>query len=1163
MVDTATTAWVNAVVAAGGTVSAGRQTLVDNLIVGLKADGIWSKLDRLWPFAAENTQSARTDLVTATTGSHAGSPTFAVDVGYTVTPGNHVDLNYNLGSGGQYTRNQAHMAAWNLVNAAVASTVLTDSPGSGIAFFPKYVDNNAYIRVNDPGGGNVPIGDPRGWLIGNRTTLGNVDVYQNAGVLLGSVGSPAAAVTGTPVLLYDGKAAAASFGGTLTATEAANYYNRLNTYMAGIGLLTQNWVDAVVAAGGSVSSGRRTIVDTLIKGLATDGIWTKLDRLWLFAAENSQSALIDLVGLTPVTPVNSPTFTPDVGYEGSTTPSYLETGYNFLSNGVNYGVNSAHISVWSAGSAAASNYTLGTSINGGLYVGVFPRLDVDNNTYIRVNDNPASGSIASSTDARGFFLGNRSSSTGREAYLNGASLGTYGSVTALSSLLNETIRFYLGKHAAASCGGSLTATEAANFYTRLNTYLTALAAPPVTLTASAGAYTITGTSVALRRGQVAAGGSYTITGTSASFKIGLTAAAGSYTITGAPAGLTVPNKLAAAAGSYTITGASAALRRGHVAASGSYTITGAAATFAIRQTAAAGAYTITGTAAVLLPSLSGTAAFSDKKDLVSAAGNVSWNYDPATDAWIAAVVAATGIGAGTVSNTRAGIVDILIRGLKTDGLFAKLDRLWIFAAENRKSALVDMIATQLATEVPTSINFTVDFGYLGLNGHLNTNYTPSTAGGNYTANSASFGFWSLTPDAYDRPVVASLASPAANLYPRNNLGNLNYNIQGSFAENVVNSDAAGFWVVNRDSSTLTKVYRNGSVFYGTGSATAGANPNQQFAVLGDTSGSNNWPGWSAACYFGSKLTATEQANLYTRLNDYMGMVGLVTPTPNNGTAAVSDQKDVVAAVGTVDWLGTGALLEGADTVAATGTVAVATVDGVAALLEAADTVAITGTAVTEGTAALQDIADTVSATGTVAFVPVTGTAALLESVDTVAASVTVFIVVTGTAALQETADTAAAVGNIINNGIGALLEGADTVAAVGTVTAAGVAVGAGTLIEGRDTVSATGAVTGEVIGVPPGGGAGAGAGGGRGAHPLYRRILLRRKRRKQRELEEASPPTLPIERELVPFVPQPSLLQGLVMPPDPVQQLLQNAIVLAVEAEQDDEDAIAVLLEVL
>jgi hypothetical protein len=58
---------------------------------------------------------------------------------------------------------------------------------------------------------------------------------------------------------------------------------------------TIDWIAAVVTAGGTVSTPRGIVVNTFILGLMTDGIWSKLDRLWLLAAENSQSALFYIV----------------------------------------------------------------------------------------------------------------------------------------------------------------------------------------------------------------------------------------------------------------------------------------------------------------------------------------------------------------------------------------------------------------------------------------------------------------------------------------------------------------------------------------------------------------------------------------------------------------------------------------------------------------------------------------------------------------------------------------------------------------------------------------------------------------------------------------------------------------------------------------------------
>ena len=105
------------------------------------------------------------------------------------------------------------------------------------------------------------------------------------------------------------------------------------------------------------------------------------------------------------------------------------------------------------------------------------------------------------------------------------------------------------------------------------------------LSASPGAFTITGSPVTMRRTLI------------------LPAAAGSFAITGSAALLKAARYLSAAAGSYTITGSDATLRKGVLfsASPGAFTITGSAVTFrrALRLVAEAGAFVLTGMAAVL------------------------------------------------------------------------------------------------------------------------------------------------------------------------------------------------------------------------------------------------------------------------------------------------------------------------------------------------------------------------------------------------------------------------------------------------------------------------------------------------------------------------------------------------------------------------------------
>ena len=417
---------------------------------------------------------------------------------------------------------------------------------------------------------------------------------------------------------------------------------------------TTAWVNAVVAAGGTVSGGRQTAVDNLIVGLKADGLFggSKLGGLWLHRAENTQSALIDLVALAVATPVNSPVFTVDAGYAFNGSNSYLDLG----SPPANFTKDSAHVAAWTTvapvwaiighydGQGAEIDY-----YSGQWHIGLGP------------NDNTPADTGA--TNAIGFALLTRTASNARAFYFNGTSVYSdavtstalcvvpifVGGIAYLGGLIHPST----GTVTVSSVGGGLNATDNTNLKARLDTYFAAISGGAVTtLPAAAGSYTITGTAAAFLRKQVAAAGAYNITGTAATLVRTQTAAAGSYTLTGTAA--TFVRKQTAAAGAYNITGTAATFVANRVlpAAAGAYTITGTAANFVATANfvlpAAAGAYTITGAAAAFI--VGGNAVLATDPGAYTITGT------PAT--FIAGVTTtiAAGAGAYTITGSPATLV---------------------------------------------------------------------------------------------------------------------------------------------------------------------------------------------------------------------------------------------------------------------------------------------------------------------------------------------------------------------------------------------------------------------------------------------------------------------------------------------------------------------------
>lgn len=241
-----TTAWVAAVVGDGGTVSGTRQTLVDNLIAGLKADGVFSKLDRLWLFWAENSQSALRDLVAAAAATPVNSPGFTVDQGYTGGSTKYISTNFNptTAPSPKYTRNSASVFTWELTSAAIDGPSIAFLGASfAMRLFPRWLDDKWYSSINDTGStSEFSVTDASGMRTLSRTISTEFDAYKNGSFFVNSgTLNSSAVVNDTFIFLnenggsnYTGTLAFGGFGQGLTAQNVADLYTRLGTFKAGV-----------------------------------------------------------------------------------------------------------------------------------------------------------------------------------------------------------------------------------------------------------------------------------------------------------------------------------------------------------------------------------------------------------------------------------------------------------------------------------------------------------------------------------------------------------------------------------------------------------------------------------------------------------------------------------------------------------------------------------------------------------------------------------------------------------------------------------------------------------------------------------------------------------------------------------------------------------------
>jgi hypothetical protein len=249
----------------------------------------------------------------------------------------------------------------------------------------------------------------------------------------------------------------------------------------GIDAAAREWAIAVTAAGGTVSSAQMRRVSMLIRSLKSAGVWSSLDRLWLFASENTTQALIDLKARATATAVNSPTFTASRGYLGNGSNAYIDSGFNASTAGGNYVRDDASFGVW-----VETGHTNTGQAQG--YIGN----DETNFSHILQDDTAAVGSVnANSADASftfstrlGLWHAQRTASNAQALFQNGASVAA--SSNASVALVNRNVfilasnnggvayRPVAARIASAHIGKSLTAGQNAAIYSAERAYMTAV-----------------------------------------------------------------------------------------------------------------------------------------------------------------------------------------------------------------------------------------------------------------------------------------------------------------------------------------------------------------------------------------------------------------------------------------------------------------------------------------------------------------------------------------------------------------------------------------------------------------------------------------------------------------------------------------------------------------
>jgi hypothetical protein len=242
--DTDAQAYFDAIVTNGGSDPGGtRKGLINDLVLGLKSDSIWSKITALYLLAAHDNVAARVNIKTpATVATANGGLTFTADQGYA---GNATDAYVDTSlTATTITRTDATMfALCNSVSTTSLSPIMGYETTGEIRLDSNTLASNRARLGSATGSAPTTLPGNDNFIAVRRSGTAqtiNVDTSVEGSV---TVTDSATGATNPIYLLRvsstygNSQISIAGWGVWLTDTETNNLRTRLRTYLTGIGML--------------------------------------------------------------------------------------------------------------------------------------------------------------------------------------------------------------------------------------------------------------------------------------------------------------------------------------------------------------------------------------------------------------------------------------------------------------------------------------------------------------------------------------------------------------------------------------------------------------------------------------------------------------------------------------------------------------------------------------------------------------------------------------------------------------------------------------------------------------------------------------------------------------------------------------------------------------
>jgi hypothetical protein len=504
---------VSAFLTATGITDTTITSALEDLVADLKSYSIWDKMKAIYPFVGGTATTHKFNLKDARDTDAAFRLAFNGGVTHSSNgiQGNGTNgyANTFLTPSATLSQNSTHVSLYSRTDI----NTLTFDMGSanaglinGLNFTTRSSNNTGYYTCN---GTQFSTASPSsvGYYMMNRTASNLTKVFKNNNLavtnttLSTGLNNSSIYILGLNVnnalnYVRGGSYSFSTIGDGLTDEDSANLYYSVQKFQTTLGrqvgtpIYSSNATDVnarlFLGATNIQDATITSAVDTLVQGLKTDGIWSKLKAVYPFVGGTATTHKFNLANALDEDSAFRLSFSGGWTHSSNGATPNGTNGYanTFLTPSTSLSQNSS-----SHGYYSRTNITSGSSIDMGSAIG---NVGAGNKSYIIYKfagvsyitcNNVIDYPINTISDTRGFLVANRPNSTQLKSYFNATAQTLAAPSTGLSSIpifigaynRNSITTDFSSRQCAFSfIGDGLTDTEASNLYTRVQAFQTTL-----------------------------------------------------------------------------------------------------------------------------------------------------------------------------------------------------------------------------------------------------------------------------------------------------------------------------------------------------------------------------------------------------------------------------------------------------------------------------------------------------------------------------------------------------------------------------------------------------------------------------------------------------------------------------------------------------------------